>query len=200
MSPAKGYPRGAGVGVSAYSRRGRSAALAVAALVLTAVVWASGETSGLFSGSGATERDVTSSAAVVERVIDGDTFVARDKAGKDLGRVRILGLDAPELGRDDRGAQCWAHEATAAAKDRLQGRTVTLTADPRQPDRDDYGRLLRYVDTPREGGGAADISENLIRDGAARRTTRPGQHQRHPAYARAEDEARREKAGLWAQC
>lgn len=161
--------------------------------------WSACEAPEDLSGGGDT-KEVASSSAVVERVVDGDTFTARDKDGKDLGRVRILGIDTPELGRDGGTDDCWAREATAAAEDHLRGRTVTLTGDPGQPDEDAYGRLLRYVDVAESGGATEDVSETLIRDGAARRTTEPDRHQRHSAYVEAENDARQNDAGLWAEC
>lgn len=33
--------------------------------------------------------------AIVERVIDGDAFTATTAGGQDLGRIRVLGIDAP---------------------------------------------------------------------------------------------------------
>lgn len=182
-----------------HSRRELSAGMAGVAVIVTAGVWSASQGPEVFSGSGPTG-EATSSSAVVEHVIDGDTFTARDRDGRKLGRIRILGIDAPELARDGETAQCWARQAATAAEDQLQGRTVTLTGDPNQPDRDDYGRLLRYVDAPDGKGSTVDLSETLIRDGAARRTSRPGQHQRHSTYAKAEDGAHQSQTGLWGHC
>lgn len=50
----------------------------------------------------------TSQAAIVEYVIDGDTFNATNAAGEDLGRVRVLGIDTPEKSRNGEPAQCYA--------------------------------------------------------------------------------------------
>lgn len=200
MKSSRWCARGVGLGRRSLSvRRGRSVIAAAAAVLVAGGAWSACEGPESLSGSGDTEESASSSA-VVERVIDGDTFAARDRDGKDLGRVRILGIDTPELSRDGGADDCWAREATAAAEDHLRGRTVTLTGDPGQPDQDAYGRLLRYVDVSEVGGATEDVSETLIRDGAARRTTEPDRHQRHRAYVDAEEDARQSKAGLWAQC
>ncbi len=95
----------------------------------------------------------------VTRVIDGDTFVSPK------GRVRLYGVDTPEVGE-----RC-ADEATDRLKD-LAGTVVRVEPGPRATDR--YGRLLYYVYT--EDGESVD--ERLIRDGLARAWTRDGQHVR----------------------
>ena len=74
-------------------------------------------------------------AAVVTRIIDGDTIEV-DIAGV-LYRVRYLGIDTPE--RNQPGYD----EATLANKDLVSDRTVELENDISETDR--YGRLLRYV-------------------------------------------------------
>ncbi|MCL2602824.1 MAG: thermonuclease family protein [Treponema sp.] len=78
-----------------------------------------------FSQSGLT-------AAVVARVIDGDTVVLADGE-----RVRFLGVDTPEVGMPG------ASEATRFVREHVEGRTVWLESD--SADRDKYGRLLRYI-------------------------------------------------------
>lgn len=91
-------------------------------------------------------RPVGAEGAVVTEVLDGDTLRAQDRSGKDLGRVRLLGVGASELARDGRPAQCWAEEASAALRTVTPvGARITVQRDPTQPDRDSYGRLLRYV-------------------------------------------------------
>lgn len=74
---------------------------------------------------------------LVSRVIDGDTFEV--SGGQ---RVRVLGIDSCEVGTP--GGQ----QAAAEARRLLTGARVTLRAEPGSPDRDQYGRLLRYVTLP----------------------------------------------------
>jgi len=70
--------------------------------------------------------------AVVERVIDGDTFMLT--TGE---RVRFIGVDAPEIGEPG------AAEATQFVRSKTLGQTVWLEADGN--DTDSFGRLRRYV-------------------------------------------------------
>ena len=70
--------------------------------------------------------------ALVIRAIDGDTVELAD------GRhVRYLGIDTPESG------EYYAENATARNKELVEGKTVELQEGRR--DKDEYGRLLRYV-------------------------------------------------------
>lgn len=147
------------------------------------------------------QQDSSPSHATVTRVIDGDTFTARGPDGRDLGRVRILGIDAPELGRDSRPEMCGATDAKRAAAKMLQGKRVTLAEDshPRQAGRDTYGRLLRYVEVEHQGQ-TLDVSERLIRSGYSPNTSRRNSHDRHHDYEAAESEAVQENRGLWKNC
>ena len=70
--------------------------------------------------------------ALVVSVIDGDTVELAD--GR---RVRYLGIDTPESG------EYYAENATARNKELVEGKTVEL--QPGDRDKDEYGRLLRYV-------------------------------------------------------
>jgi len=70
--------------------------------------------------------------AVVERVVDGDTFVLEDGT-----RVRLIGMDAPE-----KGQRCSA-EATEFLKNLTEGKEAVLEKD--LANKDYFGRLLRYV-------------------------------------------------------
>jgi endonuclease YncB( thermonuclease family) len=66
---------------------------------------------------------------VVTRVVDGDTVDVRlDRRG--LERVRLIGIDTPEVGT------CGAAPATAAAVRLAGGRRVVLRGDATQATRD----------------------------------------------------------------
>ena len=69
---------------------------------------------------------------LVVRVIDGDTIELANGE-----RVRYLGIDTPETG------EYYAAEATAKNIELVEGKIVELQRGER--DRDEYGRLLRYV-------------------------------------------------------
>jgi endonuclease YncB( thermonuclease family) len=126
--------------------------------------------------------------AVVASVTDGDTLRLRD--GR---RVRLVQIDAPELG----GGECYSRAArTALLAFAPPGTAVTLEADPTLDRVDRYGRLLRYVRR-----GAANVNLALVSRGAAAPYFYRGERGRY-ASALLQD-ARRAKAakrGLWKAC
>ncbi len=93
--------------------------------------------------------------ARVIAVIDGDTISVLI-SGFYERRVRYIGIDAPEMRRD-----CFASEATAANRQLVLGKDVTLERDVRDVDR--FGRLLRYVYLPT----GEMVNELLVRWGYA---------------------------------
>lgn len=90
------------------------------------------------------------------RVVDGDTFHARG-----VGKVRLLGVDAPELAREGRPEEAGAARAMAFLKSAIEGRMVELDYDVER--RDKYGRTLAYVTGP----DGRVVNEELLRMGLA---------------------------------
>jgi len=133
--------------------------------------------------------------ARLTRVIDGDTIRVRLN-GRDQ-RVRLLGLDAPELHRPRTPIQCAARaSARALAKLVHPGQPVTLTTDPTQDRYDRYQRLLAYART-----ATSDLQLAQLREGWASLDTyhhRPLQRQRQ--LERAAQAARAEHRGVWRLC
>ena len=76
--------------------------------------------------------------AVVARVIDGDTIELADGE-----RVRLIGVDAPEMGFFGGVYEPGATEATEFVRSLVYGETVWL--EPDGNDSDAFGRLRRYV-------------------------------------------------------
>ena len=121
-------------------------------------------------------------AVVVTRVIDGDTLEVR--SAQTLIRVRMYGIDAPEV-----GTAC-ADEATRRLA-ALAGTVVRLVPDARLTDQ--FGRELRYVYTD----DGASIDEALVREGLARAWREDGAQR--DALVALEGQTRTAKRGcLWA--
>jgi endonuclease YncB( thermonuclease family) len=113
-------------------------------------------------------------------VVDGDTIIV---AGE---RVRLQGIDAPELHQDCTAyGQEWACGRTAAEwlKDHLNGRTIECFGHAR----DRYGRLLAVCYVGGEG-----LNEWIVREGWALDFRRYSTN-----YVQAESEAKRAGAGIW---
>ncbi|MEJ7832491.1 MAG: thermonuclease family protein [Nocardioides sp.] len=145
-------------------------------------------------------------AVRVSEVLDGDTLRVQTLTGEDLGRVRLLGIDAPEVAHGSEPADCYAQAAT----DHLLSlapvsTTVTMTADPRQPDTDRYGRLLRYVDHQVDQQvdhqvddvGLVDVAEELLEAGEAELYQGTPDLDRSGHYLGATRRAKHAQAGLW---
>ncbi len=79
--------------------------------------------------------------AVVAYIIDGDTLVLQ--GGQ---RVRVLGIDAPEMERNGQPAQFLAHKSKAALADLTRGKRIRLEYGRLRYDH--YGRLLAYLILP----------------------------------------------------
>ncbi|MEA2170695.1 MAG: micrococcal nuclease [Solirubrobacteraceae bacterium] len=130
----------------------------------------------------------------VTRVIDGDTVHVRVH-GRDE-TVRLLGIDTPELHRPEVPVECGAQQAADAMERLAEGKRVTLVRDPTQDRRDQYGRLLAYVQH-----GGADLGEALIREGWADVYVYDGRPVRRiGAYRRAFAAARSGRRGVQALC
>lgn len=125
-------------------------------------------------------------AVTVRHVLDGDSVILADDR-----KVRLIGINAPEFGKDGAPDQPLA----AAARDRLralvQGRPVRLVFESEQRDR--HGRWLAHV-VLRDG---APVETELLKAGLAWAVAIPpniGEHVRHQA---AEAVARRTRLGVW---
>lgn len=137
-------------------------------------------------------------AAVVERIVDGDTFwVHRAASGGplpagDRHKIRLLEIDSPETSHPELGQQCGGQEATDFAADQLSvGSTVWLAADVE--DRDRYDRFLRYAWTT----DGTFFNEAAVRAGHARAVLYEPNDAYIDVMRAAEAEARAAGRGIW---
>ena len=82
-------------------------------------------------------------AGTVVEVVDGDTIRVELPSG--IETIRIIGIDTPEVVHPSEPEACYGAEASAFAKEALDGQAVTLELDPTQDERDRYNRLLAHV-------------------------------------------------------
>lgn len=129
--------------------------------------------------------------ASVERVVDGDTFVASAGARRHV-RVRLIGIDAPESVRPDAPVECHGRAAGALLERLLPAGTRVRAAYQGRVRRDAHGRDLWDVWLP----DGRFLQAVLVRAGAAE-ARRYHPHGAHAAYLDAVmREARAERAGL----
>jgi endonuclease YncB( thermonuclease family) len=119
-------------------------------------------------------------------VADGDTITVLDEAHA-THKVRLAGIDAPER------RQAYGDRARQHLSELVYARTVAVSWSKR----DRYGRIVGLVRI-----GAVDAGLEQVRSGWAwhykqyRAEQKPADRLR---YARAEDEARERRAGLWSE-
>ena len=130
-------------------------------------------------------------AAKVQRVVDGDTFVAGVKGRRE--RIRVIGVDTPESVDPNRPDEPYGEEASNFAKHYLDGATVRLAGDVEPRDR--YGRMLAYVWL--EDGTFWNAL--LAAEGYAQQLTIPPNVTYADLFRRLVSEAREHDRGLWAQ-
>jgi micrococcal nuclease len=125
----------------------------------------------------------TQDTCTVARVSDGDSFRCAD--GR---RVRLTGVDSPESQQHPYGER-----ARQALLQLLPpGGSVRLESDVAASDR--HGRVLAYVWT-----GPTLVNEAMVLDGWAVLYTVPPNVKYAERLGRAQNEARRNGAGLWSQ-
>lgn len=126
--------------------------------------------------------------------LDGDTLDVRFE-DQHIERVRLIGVDTPELGRDGAVSECYAQQAWGFLQV-YEGRRVWLTFDARCTDI--YDRTLAYVHL---GGGSQDFLERiLLRDGYATAAPYADTPTFQGVFAQDEAYARSNALGLWSAC
>ncbi len=118
-------------------------------------------------------------AVTVSYVSDGDTF--KLSTGE---TIRLIGLNAPESG------QSCSSEATAKLKEFVLGKEVTLEQDV--SDKDQYGRLLRYVYVD-----GTFVNLEMVRLGLAHKYEYGSNTKYSSQFEQAEDEAKQNEGCLW---
>jgi len=134
--------------------------------------------------------------ARVVKVVDGDTLeLAVGDGESQVTRVRLWGVDTPELGRlgSGRANQPYALEASEYARGKAQGQRIRVRLERHQT-RGKYGRLLAYVQLP----DGSYLNEVLLVAGLAKSDDRFS-HRWVERYELLEQQARYDKVGLWGQ-
>src|SRR3954468_21986973 len=85
---------------------------------------------------GAAHAQVSSTTpADVVRVVDGDTVDVQFDDGK-IERLRLIGIDTPEVVDPRKAVECYGREASQHAHEMLDGQSVSIETDPSQGYRD----------------------------------------------------------------
>lgn len=132
---------------------------------------------------------VDGAAARVVRVTDGDTL--RVSVDGRVERLRIIGIDAPEVREDE----CQAQESTALMELLVADGQVRIAADDTQAERDVYGRILRHVWL----ADGRSVALEMLTAGLAREYTYAAPYAGVAEHRAAEDEARAAGRGVWGE-
>jgi micrococcal nuclease len=130
-------------------------------------------------------RDKAGNTARVVRVNDGDTVTVSLNGSRE--KIRLIGIDAPEIGQGS-----WGERAKRHLEDILHPlRNVYVEYDVER--RDKYGRLLAYIRTT-EG---RLVNAEMVRDGYAVLFTFPPNVTHVDEFTSAQRQARERKRGIW---
>jgi micrococcal nuclease len=126
--------------------------------------------------------------ALVVRVIDGDTIELENGE-----RVRYIGINTPETVHPEKPVECFGKAAKERNIELVLNETVRLERDV--SDRDQYGRLLRYVYID-----DVFVNKALVEEGYAYAYTLPPDVRHADTFVTAEASAREHDRGLWSAC
>ncbi len=133
--------------------------------------------------------DRTSERVRVVHIYDGDTV----KLG-DGRRLRLIGINTPEVTRNDKPSQSLAEPAKAALAALLDKHNRTLLLRHGKQQHDHYGRLLAHAFLD----DGSNVAVHLLERGLATTLVVPPNTWASDCYQSREDSARTARRGLWA--
>ena len=119
-------------------------------------------------------------------IYDGDTV--RTDTGE---KIRLLGVDAPEMNWEEREPNFFAREAFEYTKENLLGQLVYLEYDEVKEDK--YGRTLAYLFL----ADGTFFNQKLLEEGYARLLLIPPNLKYSDVLREAEERARAAGRGIW---
>ena len=125
----------------------------------------------------------------VKKVADGDTLTLVTRDGTRL-KVRLYGIDAPEIRHESQPGQPYGEEAKDALEKKISRRIVRLDIVERDP----YERTVAIVFL-----GTRVINEEMVKEGFAWAYRKYLHGPYASGFIGAENEAREKKRGLWNQ-
>lgn len=137
---------------------------------------------------------VVQTNAMIVRTVDGDTLVVKYDGQESEARVRLLGINTPEVVDPRKPVECFGKEASAHMHAILDGKRIRLDEDPQADNIDKYGRLLRNVVL----SDGTDVNAAMVRDGYAYAyLSFPLNPARKQELKKLENDARMAQRGLW---
>lgn len=170
---------------SACRRHSATGPLRLAGLLLWVWLWGAGVSAVAVCPSPAPGE---AAATRLSHVIDGDTVILSTGA-----RVRLIGIDAPELGRDGAADQPLAAEARAALRELAGPSGSRLRIQPGAEPKDRHGRRLAIL----VDADGRNLAEQLLRRGLAYLAVIPPNVRYSDCFLAAQTAAQHARLGLW---
>lgn len=126
----------------------------------------------------------------VLKIYDGDTFTLTNNE-----RVRFIGINTPELGRNGKPDQLFAQQAKKMLVRLLSTSSNKVILQYGKQAKDHYKRSLAHVFLP----DGTNVSEKLLRQGLAYRVAFPPNLWAQDCYQKAENTARKLGLGVWSR-
>jgi len=126
----------------------------------------------------------------VKFVYDGDTLYLKDQR-----KIRIIGMDTPEMGRHGKVQEPYAAEATEALRELLYQHHNQIRLQIGKDAYDRYGRQLAYVFLP----DGTNVSEWMLLRGFATTLFIPPNLKYLDCYVKAERKAQNRQINIWTQ-
>jgi len=127
-----------------------------------------------------------SEGVTVRHVVDGDSVILTDQR-----QVRLIGINAPEFGKQGKPDEPLAVTARDRLRELVQGRKMRLVLEEEQ--RDHYGRWLAHLILP----DGTRIEEVLLKEGLASAIAIPPNVSQVRRLFAAEAMARTARRGIW---
>ncbi len=145
------------------------------------------------STQGSTTSTLTTNSQLI-RVVDGDTVVVRFDGEVKDSKIRLLGINTPEVVDPRKPVECFGKEASKRMHALVDGKRLLLKADSLADERDKYDRLLRNIYL----SDGTDVNALLVREGYAYAyLSFPLDPARKRELKKLEQDARIAQRGLW---
>ena len=123
----------------------------------------------------------------IKEIVDGDTLRLTDRR-----LVRLIGINAPEIGYDGKASEPLAHQARKALRQLIQQKAqVGVVYGKEKHDR--YGRLLAHIYLD----DGHNVQQLLLEQGMAFWVAIPPNIELLPCYRQAEQKAKQNGLGVW---
>ena len=127
---------------------------------------------------------------MVRQVVDGDTLLLADGE-----KVRLIGINAPELARKQRAPEAYSKRAKARLKALVESSNSKLYLQYGSETQDRYRRSLAHI-YDRDG---RNLIERLLEEGLGFAIVFPPNLEHIDCYQRAEQRAQERKEGIWSE-